>query len=104
MARIEQGNDGTSVRDGTETVLGRSPLAFARDTVITAYRLKTGNDPGDSFSMDIRAFSMQKAKAMRLGMRSFPTFVIRTNTQRSSYSLPGREDGVLPSGGPEDGE
>jgi hypothetical protein len=98
MARETTGKSGTSEPKGSDGFQGRSPLAFARDTVTTAFQLKTGENPNAGIDLDIRAFSMHKAKAMRLGVRSFPTFVIRTNQQRSTYSVPGREDEVLPAG------
>jgi hypothetical protein len=104
LAIKEMGKVGTEGRDPVSPSPDRLPLEFTRDTVTTAYQLKTGSSPKVVGGIDVRAFSMHKAKAMSLGMRSFPTFVIRTTKQRSSYSLPGREEDLLPSGGSKCGE
>ena len=75
-----------------------SKQSFLRDVVDAAIHLKTGTGPNNGANPDVRPFSQHKAKAIRLGTRSFPTFVIRTNQQRSLYSNPGREEWILPSG------
>jgi hypothetical protein len=72
------------------------PERFAMDVVHTAYHLKTGGMPGTGEPIDAGPFSKQKAKAIRLSMLSFPTFVIRTPQQRSSYGKKVGEGDEIP--------
>jgi len=79
-------------RDTDAGSVGKSSMELVK----TACHLKTGKYPGPGSNVDARPFSIQKAKAMRLSMHLFHTFVIRTPQQRSSYgSKVGEEDMVL---------
>ena len=69
-------------------------MEFAKRVVGVTYHIKTGINPGAGWDLNIKQFSLQKAKKMNLGRPTFHTFVIRTPRQRKTYSEIGEE--VLP--------
>jgi hypothetical protein len=91
-------SDGAKMEPVHKNSVPDGKQSFFRDVVDAAIHLKTGTGLSIRANLDVRPFSQHKAKAIRLGTRSFPTFVIRTNQQRSLNSNPGRGDWILPSG------
>lgn len=69
---------------GDENIRDLDPISQATKVVTTTYLIKTGKIEGLRHTMDTRPFSLQKAKAVNISDFSFPTFVIRTQKQRSS--------------------
>jgi hypothetical protein len=62
------------------------PISQTSRVVTTTYLIKTGKIEGLRHTMDTRPFSLQKARAVNLSDFSFPTFVIKKETQRSSLN------------------
>ena len=76
----------------------RNDIEFAKKVVGTTYHIKTGYDLGAGLDINVKQFSLQKAKIVNLGRPTFHTFVIRTPKQRGTYSKTGEEDVFLLSG------